>query len=449
MSAVLRMTLEMKSRCERCGRRLSTNGEAYVCSYECTYCEKCSSQADGICSHCGGELTRRPRRTVQTPAALIAGPEVSHKRRRWLIWIASFVVWSFIALLAAVAVTQMARTEGRHLEFRRAMIMQFSQMLPFAPLTPFVFALVGRYTIHRGNWIRCLLVYFFGGLIFTAAHVIMRGVTPYGIWDARTRTWNSGVWDYQAHKLNIQWRVFEKMFVSDAFDDITSSYVPILLVAYVASYYLTLKEREGLTARLEAQLVKSNLKALKSQLQPHFLFNTMHSISSLMFTDVRAADKMMARLSELLRMSLEDGTEQVTTLNKELDFVSGYLEIEKVRFGERLSVVLDVPGDTLDAQVPHLLLQPFVENAVQHGISRLSSDGKIRISSRREGERLCLTVRDNGPGFNAMQGTPRESGLGIGTSRERLQTLYGDNQSLEFTTPPDGGAEVTIRIPFR
>jgi two-component system LytT family sensor kinase len=326
--------------------------------------------------------------------------------------------------------------------------MQFSQMLPFVPLTPFVFALVARYPIHRRNWISCSLIYLFAGIVFTAAHVLMRGVTPYGVWDARTRAWHSAVWDYQFHRMHIQWPLFERMFLSNIFDDITSSYIPILLVAYVVSYYVTLKGREGLTARLEAQLVKSNLKALKSQLRPHFLFNTMHSISSLMFSDVGAADKMIARLSELLRMSLEDGAEQVTTLNKELDFVNGYLEIEKIRFGERLIVVLDVPGDTLDAQVPHLLLQPFVENAIQHGVARLSSNGKIQISSLRQGERLYLTVRDNGPGFDTVLGS-RQDGLGIRTSRERLQTLYGENQNLEFSTPAEGGVEVTIQIPFR
>ena len=443
------MALEMRTRCERCGRRLSGTDEAYVCSYECTYCVECSLTADRRCSLCDGELTRRPRRTLQTGSALKAGHKVFYKGRRWLIWVASLVAWSFVALLAAVAVMQMYRTEGRHLEFKQAITMQLCQMLPFVPLTPFVFLLVRRYSIHRRNWIRCLAVYVLGGLAFTVAHVMMRGVTPYAIWDARTRTWKSAVWDYQARRLDLQWHLFKNMFVADAFDDVTSSYVPVLFLAYVTSYYSTLREREGLTARLEAELVKSNLKALKSQLQPHFLFNTMHSISSLMFTDVHAADKMMARLSELLRMSLDEGTEQLTTLNKELNFVNGYLEIERVRFGERLSVALDVPADTLDAQVPHLLLQPFVENAVQHGISSLGSNGKIGICGRREGERLYLTIRDNGPGFDARQATRKESGLGIGTSRARLQALYGNNQSLNFTTPPDGGTEVTIRIPFR
>jgi LytS/YehU family sensor histidine kinase len=287
------------------------------------------------------------------------------------------------------------------------------------------------------------------GLGFTAAHVAMRGFTPYGVWDRNARAWHSAAWDYQAHRFRVQWRVFKDMFVTSVFDDVTSAYVPIVFLAYVVSYYSTLKDRERLTAQLEAQLARANLQALKSQLQPHFLFNTMHSISGLMFSDVRAADRMMARLSELLRMSLEEGTEQMTTLNRELEFVNGYLEIEKMRFGERLAIDLNISPETLDAQVPHLLLQPLVENAVQHGIAKLSSKGEITISSRQDGRSLWLTISDNGPGFDDADCSIPKAGLGIGTSRERLQTLYGDNQNLSFRVRPQAGTEVTIRIPFR
>ena len=325
--------------------------------------------------------------------------------------------------------------------------MQFSQMLPFAFLTPFVFVLVDRYPIQRQNWIRRSLLYLAGGLIFTAGHVALRGITPYGVWDSKSRVWRSPIWDYEAHRVHLQWSVFEGMFLENAFDDVTSSYFPVLLMAYVLSYYSRLAEREKLTANLEAQLTKANLHALKSQLQPHFLFNTMHSISSLMFTDAAAADRMMSRLSELLRISLEE-SEQITTLNRELEFVSGYLEIEKMRFGERLTVLLDISADTLDVQFPHLLLQPFVENAVQHGISRLSARGKIEISSRRNGQNLYVTVRDNGPGFSVVEGSPPKLGVGIKVSQERLRTLYGANHILAFGSESAGGSEVTIRIPF-
>ena len=243
--------------------------------------------------------------------------------------------------------------------------------------------------------------------------------------------------------------IFENLFLSNVVDDITGAYVPIVLVAYALSYYRKFRDRELHSAKLEMQLAKSHLQALKSHLQPHFLFNTMHSISALMLTDVGAADKMMSRLSDLLRMSLESGGIQITSLNRELEFVASYLEIEKVRFGERLSVVLDIPADTLDALIPSLLLQPLVENAIRHGISRLSSGGKVWITANRDGHDLCLGVRDNGPGLVQAVDAPPRTGFGLRTTRERLQTLYGTEQSFEIHNASGGGVEACVRIPFQ
>ena len=364
------------------------------------------------------------------------------------IWLTSFLVWGLIGLVATISAIQLFHHEGRHIGAWVAAGMQFSQMLPFAFLTPFVFVLVDRYPIHRRNWIRLSPLYLAGGLIFTTGHVGLRGVTPYGVWDSKARVWRSPIWDYQSRRLDVQWRLFEGMFLENVFDDVTSSYLPVVLLAYVLAYYSRLAEREKVTANLEAELAKANLHALKSQLQPHFLFNTMHSISSLMFSDAAAADRMMTRLSELLRVNLEE-TEQITTLKRELEFVNGYLEIEKMRFGERLTVLLDIAADTLDVQFPHLLLQPFVENAVQHGIGKLPAKGKIEISSRRNAHNLYVTVRDNGPGFRFVADSPPALGVGIKASQERLRALYGANHMLEFGSKSAEGGEVTIRIPFR
>src|ERR1700747_2402843 len=168
-----------------------------------------------------------------------------------------------------------------------------------------------------------------------------------------------------------------------------------------------------------------------------------------MLPDVAAPKKMMSRLSDLLRMSLDSRGIQITSLNRELEFVAGYLEIEKVRFGQRLSIVHDIAAETLDAQVPSLLLQPLVENAIRHGISRLSSGGIVWIAASRDGRDLYLRVRDNGPGLVSAVGTPPGAGLGLRTTRGRLQTLYGSQQSFEINDAPSGGVEVCVRIPFR
>ena len=196
-------------------------------------------------------------------------------------------------------------------------------------------------------------------------------------------------------------------------------------------------------------LAKAHLQSLKSQLRPHFLFNTMHSISALMLTDVHAADKMMTRLSDLLRMSLEDGSLQMTTLYRELEFVGGYLEIEKIRFDDRLNVHLDIAPDTLDAEVPHLILQPLVENAVRHGIAKRSAAGELRIQSTRDNGNLLLRIVDNGPGVIESNCSGSKSSLGLRATRERLQTLYGNHQRFSLRNLPEGGVEACVQIPFR
>lgn len=171
----------------------------------------------------------------------------------------------------------------------------------------------------------------------------------------------------------------------------------------------------------------------------------MHSISALMHTDVAAADKMMTLLCDLLRMSLEKTGVQLTTLNCELEFLDSYLAIEKLRFGDRLRVVTDVPSDTLGAHVPHLILQPLVENAVRHGVSKRSTEGEVGIAVSHDDHHLYLRVKDDGPGLSEH---PPKRGLGLEATRERLQTLYGDNQSIEIRNTPQGGVEVCVRIPF-
>jgi two-component system LytT family sensor kinase len=367
----------------------------------------------------------------------------------WLLWVASFGVWAFITLADSGSIYELYRSTGGTPKFPTVLGMECSQILTYFPLTPFVFAFAIRYPVQRGNWLRRSLLHLAGGLIFTVAHVSLRGVTPYGYWDAQAHSWASAVWDSQVHSFRIQWSVFQQLFFRNVVDDITGTYVPIILIAHAVAYYRRFREKELRTSQLETQLAKAHLQALKSQLQPHFLFNTLHSISALMLTDVPAADKMMTRLSDLLRMTLEDGESHVTTLSRELEFVNGYLGIEHIRFEDRLNVVLDIAPDTLDAEVPHLLLQPLVENAVQHGISRLSSRGEIRIIASHDEHSLNLWVRDNGPGLHKGEDFPAKGGLGLKATRERLETLFGNAQAFEMRSPDEGGVEVRVSIPFR
>jgi two-component system, LytTR family, sensor kinase len=435
----------MKPNCEGCQRGLSADAEAYVCSYECTFCADCASKGQGLCPHCGGELVRRPRRATLAKNAGNASDMPS--MRPWLVWAISFGVWTLIALAGAVTMYQFNRMRGWPRNFGSMLALQLSQTLTYAPLTPFVFLLACRYPLRRGAWRRRLVVYLVGGLLFTVAHVVLRGLT-YQVWDTGTANYASAIWDSHAHALKIRWDLFQSLFFYNVVDDITGTYVPTVLIAHVVSYYQRFRQRELRSSQLQTQLAKAHLQALKSQLQPHFLFNTMHSISALMLTDVQAADRMMTRLSDLLRMTLDAEETQVTTLSRELEFVNCYLEIEKIRFEERLNVVLDISPETLDAQVPQLLLQPLVDNAVKHGISKLPAAGEIRIIVKKQNGELQLEISDNGPGF-CKPGSYQHAGLGLRITRERLESLYGQDQSMELLSPPEGGATVRVCIPFR
>jgi len=207
---------------------------------------------------------------------------------------------------------------------------------------------------------------------------------------------------------------------------------------YVAAYngleyYRRFREREIMTSRLEKQLAQSQLKVLKMQLHPHFLFNTLHAISTLMNRDVETADRMISRLSDLLRLSLMNIELQEVPLQQELDFLKCYLDIEQMRFGDRLVVEREIDTDIMDAYVPNLILQPIVENAINHGINRIASKGRILLSARREEGLLVLEVYDNGPGLtdDSAFGALR---VGLANTRARLAQLYGERGSLSFIT---------------
>jgi LytS/YehU family sensor histidine kinase len=199
------------------------------------------------------------------------------------------------------------------------------------------------------------------------------------------------------------------------------------------------------TAQLRAQLAEARLSALRSQIDPHFLFNTLNAVSALVERDPRGVRRMIARLSELLRHSLEGAGDAEITLRKEMEFVERYLEIMRIRFQGTLDVETEVDGEVLDALVPNLILQPLVENAVKHGVSRMKEGGRIHIAAWRDDGHVRLCVRDNGPGMNG--GAPRE-GVGVRNTRERLAQLYGGEQELALVPAEGGGVEARVSLPF-
>jgi two-component system LytT family sensor kinase len=227
------------------------------------------------------------------------------------------------------------------------------------------------------------------------------------------------------------------------------TYWVILGIKHAVDYYRAYRERELLASQLETRLVEAQLQVLKMQLHPHFLFNTLHAISSLMHRDVEEADRMIARLSDLLRTTLENVGVQEVSLKQELEMLESYLKIEQTRFRDRLRIEIEIDPQTLDARVPNLILQPLVENAIKHGVSSRAAAGLVQIRARRENGRLQLRVRDDGRGLPDGSGASLKEGVGLANTRARLRQLYGEAHQFELVNAPEGGLEVHLSIPFR
>ena len=222
-------------------------------------------------------------------------------------------------------------------------------------------------------------------------------------------------------------------------------YWTIVMIQNAIDYY---KDQAVAASELQTQLAQAQLQALKMQIHPHFLFNTLNSISSLMHYDPKGADAMLCQLGELLRLSLSSDQYQEVSLQKELEFLDKYLAIEKIRFQDRLTVVMNIESDTLEAQIPNLILQPLVENSIRHGIADQRGPGKVEIDAARENGMLLVRVRDNGKGL-PENATGVAEGIGLKNTRARLEHLYGSHYRFELhQTPESSGLEVTLAIPF-
>ena len=222
-------------------------------------------------------------------------------------------------------------------------------------------------------------------------------------------------------------------------------YGVIISASHAIDYYRKYHERTVHTLELEKHLAEARLQALLRQLKPHFLFNTLNGIASLMHSDVDAADRMLVRLGELLRLTMSHPGQPLTSLREEIAFIEKYLEIERIRFRDRLSVAFEIDPATLAAEVPSLLLQPLVENAIRHGIEPHARPGRLVLAARRTAEHVELEVRDNGAGLPA--GGFKREGIGLGNTRARLRELYGARHRFELANHPEGGLVVRVILP--
>ena len=247
----------------------------------------------------------------------------------------------------------------------------------------------------------------------------------------------------------LSWTNLFTFIFSNHFHENVLTYAAIVSVWYALDYYNRFRERERRTAELEGHLAQARLHALRSQLHPHFLFNTLNGIAALIYENPKGAHRMLARLSELLRISLRDSGAQFVTLQCDLEFARRYLELEQIRLGERLVVELDIANDTLQACVPNLLLQPLFENAIKHAIAPFSRPGRICFCASRNDKMLFLRIADNGPGLSARSEGSEGFGIGLSNTRARLNGLYGHEHRIELKNGEPEGLVIEIAIPFR
>ncbi|HSU14404.1 sensor histidine kinase [Longimicrobium sp.] len=378
--------------------------------------------------------------TSASHAGTAAAPEPHTRLTRGEV-LAIFAFWIFMAVLtAANRLLDPRRPPGIQPTFPSAPVaLAFAESLVWAVVTVVIFLLGRRFFSareRRGTQVAALVVTGLAvsivvDLVLDLARFALLGGIP------------------QRHN-----------FLADPFRAITHLwflremivYSGIVAAGLARDYSLRYRARQdeathlqAETAQLRAQLAEARLSALRSQIDPHFLFNTLNAVSALVERDPRGVRRMIARLSELLRHSLEGAAEAEVTLRKEVEFVERYLEIMRIRFQGSLEVETEVEAEVMDALVPNLILQPLVENAVKHGVSRMKEGGLIRIHAFRDDGRVVLSVRDNGPGLS--QATPRE-GVGVRNTRQRLEQLYGDAQALHLRPAEGGGVEAEVTLPF-
>ena len=309
-----------------------------------------------------------------------------------------------------------------------------------AALTPGILWLGERWPIRKRPWGRHVAVHVAGGAVFAVLQLGLEAVIS--VW--------TGAFSFASASVGTYFRVL----VTIGFHGSFLSYWLVIGLQALWQFYEESRrhEREALelmarAANLETQVVQARLGALKMQLQPHFLFNTLNAVVSLVRARRgREAEDTLAHLSDLLRWVLDDREQQQVPLARELEYVRLYLAVEHVRFADRLRVDFRIAPDALDGAVPHLCLQPIVENAIRHGIEASSTAGAITIGGERVGDTLELTVEDDGPGFSGVR---QPVGIGLANTRLRLAELYGGRASLTTANGVDGGAIVTIRLPFR
>jgi two-component system LytT family sensor kinase len=351
---------------------------------------------------------------------------------RW-IWIAA--MWGAGALFEAAQSVFFMRAIGKE----HAWLIfgtELASWLPWALATPLVIGLARRYDIIRGTTLQTAAVHLAAfatiSLMAEAWFVVLQVL--FNPWDYPQQPTFMDSW-----RTSLLFQVLTYLIV----------YALILTVTYVMDARERMARQITETARLSEELSKSQLAALRQQIEPHFMFNTLHSITGLVRDNKNdAAVSMIVGLSEFLRRALEDSHRSQVTLEEEVEYLQRYLDIQKVRLGERLQITVDIPAELLRAQVPNLLLQPLVENAIKHGIAKRAAGGIVRVAGVCHGGKLYLSIY-NDAADASTDGQATSPGVGIRNLRTRLQILHGSESELQLRHTDAGGVEAVVSLPLK
>ncbi len=358
----------------------------------------------------------------------------------WKKWLALFAFCTFMGLLSSSTFLAKKLLEGDPTPYQALLVNEFTGSYGVFLLLPLVLPFIGHFPVRRENWFWAVPVHLGASAVFGVSHTLIMTGSRIILYPAL------GLGAYQMGDPFLRfWMEYQKQFLA---------YFGIVIAVHFIWIYLEKQEEEKKAAALElraahlqSSLVESRLDALRGQLQPHFLFNTLNMISSLMYEDVDSADRMIARLSRLLRYSLDQAERQKIPLAQEIEFVEAYLEIMSCRFQNRLSFQLDVDSDATGVPVPVFLLQPLVENAVKHGSLGDVELLSVTVTARFVGNALQIEVGDNGPGFPGGLDAAAEKGVGLRNTLERLRNLYGEEMSMELDSSSTLGLTVRVSIP--
>lgn len=344
------------------------------------------------------------------------------------LWLFGLIVWTVLGVMSAAQNAAWRAYTGQPVEWEALLPNALADWLTCGMFTPAFYWMARRFPIRGERWWSNLPVHLAGSLGFvilkvTAYAPLFRLLNP-----GNPRTWSN-------------------ILLGGFYADLLAYWAAVGVI-HAIEYYRESRERQLEAARLDGALRAAELENLRAQLQPHFLFNTLQSISTLIHRDQAAADRMLTDLSELLRLSLRHTAAQEVPLRDELRFLGSYLDIMRTRFGDRLAIGLVADPGVTDALVPSLLLQPIVENAIRHGMEGRTDRGRVNVRAAREGATLCLEVADDGPGLTTR--SSREGGgIGLANTRQRLARLYGSAAAVESSSPNGRGLTVRLTIPLR